>query len=178
MRHRPVHGLLRIRGKMSQIPVCAEKTLLLCGLARIRIALQGGVQHIMPNHARASLDAVRNLACACKRRKDPDLPRRDILRTRRLQLHRLERIQKRLRHCGRCCFCPGLQTQLSTSVVPCVPQNGATAVGLGKRDSVFGLRVPQLDHNGQSCVVCVGCVEPVPDGWEVGRDHPLGVLRV
>ena len=62
--------------------------------------------------------------------------------------------------------------------VPCVPQDGATAVGLGKGDSVFGLRVPQLDHNGQSCVVCVGCVEPVPDGWEVGRDHPLGVLRV
>ena len=166
---------------MSQIPVYAEKTLLLCGLARIRIALQGGVQHIMPNHARASLGTrKRNLACACKRGKDPDLPRRDILRTRRLQLQCLERIQKRLRHmlCEKCCSCPGLQTQLSTSVVPCVPQDGATAVGLGKRDSVFGLRVPQLDHNGQSCVVCVGCVEPVPDGWEVGRDHPLGVLRV
>ena len=166
---------------MSQIPVCAEKALLLCRLACIRIALQGGVQHIMPNHARASLDAVRNLACTRKRGKDPDLPRRDILRTRRLQLQCLERIQKCLPHIlrGKCHSCLELQTQLSTSVVPCVPQDRATAVGLGKRDSVFGLRVPQLDHNGQSCVVCVGCVEPVPDGWEVGRDHPLGgFLRV
>ena len=51
-------------------------------------------------------------------------------------------------------------------VVPRVPQDKATGVGLGKGDSISGSR--SMHHS------CVGCVEPVPDGWEVGRDHPLG----
>ena len=40
--------------------------------------------------------------------------------------------------------------------------------------SVSGLRIPQLDHNGKSCLVRFGCVEAASDGWEIGRDHPLG----
>ena len=81
---------------------------------------------------------------------------------------------ERLRHCGRHCSCSDFQSQLFVGIVLCVPQDSATGVGVGKGDAVSGLRVLQFDHNGKSCVVCVGCVKPVADGWEVGRDHPLG----